>query len=202
MDLKTRYEWNTIPWRELEKDVFKLQKRIYQASQDNDIAKVRKLQRLLLKSKSAKLLAVRRVTQDNRGKKTAGIDGKASLTKKERLELANFLDIKEKAKPSRLVWIPKPGKPEKRPLGIITISDRAKQTLLKMALEPQWEAKFGPNTYGFRPGRSCHDAIEAVFKALTRKTAFVLDADIAGCFGNIDHNALLKKLNTPQQLLE
>ena len=100
------------------------------------------LQRLLLKSTSARMLAVRRVTQDNRGKKTAGIDGKASLRKKERLQLANSLDIREKAKPSRRIWIPKPGKTEKRPLGIPTITDRAKQTLVKMALEPEWEAKF------------------------------------------------------------
>nr|WP_253307340.1 reverse transcriptase N-terminal domain-containing protein [Rickettsia endosymbiont of Ceutorhynchus assimilis] len=179
---KVRYEWNTTPWRKLEKSVFKLQKRIYRASKCNDIKKMHNLQRLLLKSTSASMLAVRRVTQDNRGKKTAGIDGKARLNKKERLQLANSLDIREKAKPSRRIWIPKPGKDEKRPLGIPTISDRAKQTLVKMALEPEWETKFEPNTYGFRPGRSCCDAIEAIFASLKKKFAFVLDADISGCF--------------------
>ncbi|UIP91586.1 reverse transcriptase N-terminal domain-containing protein [Wolbachia pipientis] len=97
---KVRYEWNEIPWRKLEKSSFKLQKRIYRASLCNDIKKMHNLQRLLLKSTSAKMLAVRRVTQDNRGKKTEGIDGKASLSKKERLQLANSLDIREKAKPS------------------------------------------------------------------------------------------------------
>lgn len=158
------------------------------------------LQRLLLKSTSARTLAVRRVTQDNRGKKTAGIDGKANLSKKERLLLANSLDIREKAKPSRRIWIPKPGKTEKRPLGIPTITDRAKQTLVKMALEPEWEAKLEPNTYGFRPGRSCHDAIRAIFIALNKKSAFVLDADISGCFDNINHHALLEKLNTTPTL--
>ncbi|WP_264707652.1 group II intron reverse transcriptase/maturase [Wolbachia endosymbiont (group A) of Acrocera orbiculus] len=195
-----RYEWNEIPWRKLEKFSFKLQKRIYRASQCNDIKKMHNLQRLLLKSTSARTIAVRRVTQDNRGKKTAGIDGKANLSQKERLQLANSLDIREKAKPSRRIWISKPGKNEKRPLGIPTISCRAKQTLVKMALEPEWEAKFEPNTYGFRPGRSCHDAIEAIFQALSRKTAFILDADISGCFDNINHNKLLEKLNTTPTL--
>ena len=193
---KVRYKWNTIPWRKLEKSVFKLQKRIYRASECNDIKKMHNLQRLLLKSTNGRMLAVRKITQDNRGKKTAGIDGKANLNQKERLQLAYSLDIREKAKPSRRVWISKPGKTEKRPLGIPTITDRVKQTLVKMALEPEWEAKFEPNTYGFRPGRSCHDAIEAIFKALVRKTAFVLDADISGCYDNINHNALLEKLNT------
>lgn len=196
-----RYEWNETPWRKLEKSSFKLQKRIYRASKCNDIKKMHNLQRLLLKSTSARMLAVRRVTQDNRGKKTAGIDGKASLNQKERMQLAYSMDLREKAKPSRRIWIPKPGKPlERRPLGIPTISCRAKQTLVKMALEPEWEAKFEPNTYGFRPGRSCHDAIGAIFNAIKQKTAFILDADISGCFDNIEHNALLKKLNTTPSL--
>ncbi|MFU7500588.1 MAG: reverse transcriptase N-terminal domain-containing protein, partial [Candidatus Tisiphia sp.] len=105
-----RYKWDTTPWRKLERFVFKLQKRIYRATKCNDIKKVHKLQILLLNSMSAKLLAVRRVTQDNRGKKTAGIDGKANLNKEERLQLAYSLNIREKAKPSRRIWIPKPGK--------------------------------------------------------------------------------------------
>ncbi|MFP3024849.1 MAG: reverse transcriptase N-terminal domain-containing protein [Wolbachia sp.] len=200
---KVRYEWNEIPWRKLEQSSFKLQKRIYQASKCNDVKRMHNLQRLLLKSTSARMLAVRRVTQDNRGRKTAGIDGKASLKQKERLQLANSLNIREKAKPSRRVWIPKPVKPtEYRPLGIPTIADRAKQTLVKMALEPEWEAKFEPNTYGFRPGRSCHDSIRAIFDALKRKMAFVLDADISGCFDNIDHKVLLEKLHTTPTIVK
>ncbi|WP_353283643.1 reverse transcriptase N-terminal domain-containing protein [Wolbachia endosymbiont (group A) of Pogonocherus hispidulus] len=197
---KVRYEWNEIPWRKLEKFSFKLQKRIYRASKCNDIKKMHNLQRLLLKSTSGKMLAVRKITQDNRGKKTAGVDGKASLNQKERLQLAYSLDIREEAKPSKRVWIPKPGKTEKRPLGIPTITDRAKQTLVKMVIEPEWEAKFEQNTYGFRPGRSCHDAIGAIFSALKQKTAYCLDADISGCFDNIKHYALLEKLNTTPTL--
>jgi RNA-directed DNA polymerase len=157
---------------------------------------MKRLQKLLLKSKSAKLLAVRRVTQINKGKKTAGIDGVKSLSPTQRLKLANELNLNEKSKPVRRIWIPKPGKTEKRPLGIPTMTDRAKQALVKLALEPEFEAKFAPNFYGFRPARSCQDAIEAIFRAICLKNAYVLDADIKGCFDNIDHIALLKKLDT------
>jgi RNA-directed DNA polymerase len=99
-------------------------------------------------------------------------------------------------KPVRRVWIPKPGKDEKRPLGIPTMRDRAAQAVVKLALEPEWEAKFEPNSYGFRPARSCHDAVEAIFSSIKYVPRYVLDADIKGCFDNIDHQALLKKLNT------
>jgi RNA-directed DNA polymerase len=197
---KTEYKWDEINWRKLERSVFKLQKRIYQASKSGNWKRVKRLQKLLLKSKSAKLLAVRRVTQINKGKKTAGIDGVKSLSPAQRLKLANRLNLNEKSKPVRRIWIPKPGKTEKRPLGIPTMADRAKQALVKLALGPEWEAKFAPNSYGFRPARSCHDAVEAIFLAIYQKNTYVLDADIKGCFDNIDHIALLKKLNTFPQL--
>jgi len=195
-----RYEWNSIPWSRLERKAFKLQKQIYQASQRNELQLVRRLQRLLLNSAYAKLLSTRRVTQDNRGKRTAGVDGIIITTSKERMKLASALRLTGKSMPIRRIWIPKPGKQEKRPLGIPTISERAKQALAKMALEPEWEAKFEPNSYGFRPGRSCHDAIEAIYGSIKRKQAYVLDADIAGCFDNIDHSALLAKLDTGPKL--
>jgi len=178
---KPMYEWKDIPWRQLERDVFKLQKRIYRASKRGDVKNVRRLQKLLMKSWSGKTLAVRRVTQDNQGKKTAGVDGVKSLNPSQRLDLVSKLALSCNAKPTRRVWIPKPGKEEKRPLGIPTISDRAIQALAKIAIEPEWEAKFEPNSYGFRPGRSCHDAIAAIFQAIHLKTKFVLDADIAKC---------------------
>ncbi|WP_293122489.1 group II intron reverse transcriptase/maturase [Moorena sp. SIO4G3] len=189
-------EWNKVNWRKLEQILFKLQKRIYQASQRGKVRVVRKLQRLLMKSWTAKMIAVRRVTQENKGKKTAGIDGVKALTGKKRLALVASLEVYRKAQPTRRVWIPKPGREEKRPLGIPTMYDRALQALAKMALEPEWEAKFEPNTYGFRPGRSCHDAIGAIFTAICKKPKWVLDADIAKCFDKINHDALLKKLNT------
>lgn len=94
------------------------------------------------------------------------------------------------------MWIPKPNKTEERPLGIPTIQDRATQALVKMALEPQWEALFEPNSYGFRPARSCHDAIQALHDMLRHHDKYVLDADITGCFDNINHKTLIKKLDT------
>ncbi|MEH2191960.1 MAG: group II intron reverse transcriptase/maturase [Nostoc sp.] len=194
--LKTTVEWNQTNWRKLERVVFKLQKRIYKASNRGDVKAVRRLQKMLMKSWSGKMLAVRRVTQDNQGKNTAGIDGVKSLTPNQRLKLVKILRFNEKVKPTRRLWIPKPGSNEKRPLGIPTIDDRILQTLVKLALEPEWEAKFEPNSYGFRPGRSCHDAVDAIFKAIKQKAKFVLDADIAKCFDKINHETLLRKLNT------
>jgi RNA-directed DNA polymerase len=189
-------EWHSINWRKLEHKVYKLQKRIYQASVRGDVKAYRRLQKTLMKSWSARALAVRRVTQDNQGKKTAGVDGVKSLTPKQRLDLTGNLNLGSKISPTRRVWIPKPRTKEKRPLGIPTMKDRALQALVKMALEPEWEARFEPNSYGFRPGRSCHDAIEAIYKSIHCKSKFVLDADIAKCFDRINHEALLIKLNT------
>jgi RNA-directed DNA polymerase len=108
---------------------------------------VHRLQRLLINSWSARCLAVRRVTQDNQGKNTAGVDGVKRLTPSERLELAQTLKLSQTAQPVRRVWIPKPGKTEQRPLGIPTMRDRAEQALAKLALEPEWEAYFEPNSY-------------------------------------------------------
>jgi RNA-directed DNA polymerase len=190
------YGWNTLHWPKIQRDVFKLQKRIYQASCRGDVKRVRKLQRLLLRSWSARLLAVRRVTQDNRGKKTAGVDGVKSLTPPQRLALAENLKLEGRARPVRRSWIPKPGSDEKRPLGIPIMADRARQALVKAALEPEWEARFEANSYGFRPGRSAHDAIKAIYGAISQKAKWVLDADIAKCFDRINHEALLAKINT------
>ena len=190
------YEWKTVPWKQFERRVFKLQTRIYQAQQRGNTKAVRKLQRLVVHSWSAKCLAVRRVTQENRGKHTAGVDGVKSLPPSQRLALVQALRLPPKARPTRRVWIPKPGTDERRPLGIPTLSDRAAQALLKLALEPAWEAVFEPNSYGFRPGRSCHDAIAALHQGLNQKARYVLDADIAKCFDRIDHPALLHKLHT------
>ncbi|MEO1134177.1 MAG: group II intron reverse transcriptase/maturase [Cyanobacteria bacterium J06639_1] len=196
--LVTRYEWETLPWKQIQKQVFKLQRRIYRASRRRQVKLVHQLQRLLVKSRSARLLAVRRVTQDNRGKRTAGIDGVASLTPRQRLEMAESLRHFCRPQPLRRIWIPKPGRPEKRPLSIPIMRDRATQALVKLALEPQWEAKLDPDMYGFRPGRSCQDAIEAIFKTVFRQPKYVLSVDIKGCFDNISHAAILKKSKAPR----
>jgi RNA-directed DNA polymerase len=189
-------EWRALPWRKLELRVLKLQKRIFKASNRGDVKAVRRLQKTLMRSWSGKCIAVRKVTQDNQGKKTAGVDGIKSLSPHARLTLVTQLKVTGKSKPTRRVWIDKPGKVEKRPLGIPTMFDRALQALVKLALEPEWEAKFEGNSFGFRPGRSAHDAVEAIFNSVSKKAKFVLDADISQCFDRIDHNALLNKLNT------
>ena len=187
--------WKNINWRQVERYVFKLQKRIYAASRCGNVKLLRQLQKTLMRSWSNRVLAVRRVTVENQGKKTAGVDGIRQLSPAARLELAKQLSITGKSKPTRRVWIPKPGTKEKRPLGIPTMYDRALQAVIKAALEPEWEAYFEPNSYGFRPGRSCHDAIRQIKNATQQKAKFVLDADIAKCFDRINHEKLLQKLN-------
>ena len=174
--------WQDIPWKKIHRHVFRLQKRIDRATQDGCVRIAQKLQKVVLKSWYARLLAVRRVTQDNRGKPTAGIDGVKSLTPPQRLALAHTLRLDNKATPLRRTWIPKRGSPEKRPLGIPTQQERARQTLVRQALEPEWEAKLSPHTYGFRPGRSCWDAIEAIFNSIRFRPQYALQVDIAKCF--------------------
>src|SRR2546430_11624358 len=135
-----REVWNKLPWRKLEKHVFRIQKRIYRASQCGNVRAVHKLQKLLTKSNAARLLAVRRVTQDNQGKKTAGVDGVKSVPSKQRLDMVERLHPKHwkriKPQPVRRVYIPKPGKAEKRPLGIPVMETRGHQDLVKLALKP------------------------------------------------------------------
>src|ERR1043165_3168142 len=197
------YEWESLPWKKFQKATLKLQKRIYRASQRGDAKMVRRLQKLLVKSQAATYLAVRRVAQENRGKHTAGVDGVKSLTPPERQALAATIKAEpyqRKARPVRRVWIPKRTGDEKRPLGIPTMEERARQALAKLALEPQWEAKFEPNSYGFRPGRSAHDAVSYIFNCIRETPKCVLDADIAKCFDRIDHAALLEKLDTYPQM--
>jgi RNA-directed DNA polymerase len=192
--------WSMVPWKKLEQHCFRIQKRIYRASQCGNQRAVQKLQKLLMKSEAARLLAVRRVTQENQGKKTAGIDGVKSVRPKERFLMAQQLHPRYwkriKSPPVRRVWIPKPGKDEKRPLGIPTMYERARQCLAKFALEPEWESHFEANSYGFRPARSAHDAIGAIFNGIRYKAKFVLDADLKACFDNINQEALLEKLHT------
>ncbi|MGK7938917.1 MAG: group II intron reverse transcriptase/maturase [Crocosphaera sp.] len=198
---KTTPEWNTINWAKIHRKVFKLQKRIFQAVKSGNKVKAKKLQKLLLKSHYAKLLAIRKVTQDNQGQKTAGIDGKKSLRPNQRLKLVKELTLKGyKAKALRRVWIPKPRREEKRGLGIPTMKDRVMQALVKSALEPYWEAQFEGTSYGFRPGRSAHDAITRIYSAINQKAKYVLDADIAKCFDKINHDYLLSKVDCPHNV--
>ena len=200
-DVEKRTEdWQTLPWKQYQRNVRRLQQRIYRAASRGDRGRVRSLRRLLLRSWSARCLAVRQVSQENRGKNTPGVDGVAHLTPPQRLKLARRLpDLTHTPDRVRRGSIPKPHG-EHRRLGIPTLRDRAGQALVKLTLEPEWEAKFESNSYGFRPGRSAHDAIEAVFNHIRLKPKWVLDADIEKCFDRINHDALLRKLAAPKPI--
>ncbi len=179
--------WKKLPWKKFRRNLFRLQVRLYKASRANDISRVRNLQKLILRSQSARFLAIRQVTQLNQGKKTAGIDGKKSLTFKERFLLSDVLRenvFKWVHQSLREIPIPKKDGTT-RTLKIPTMKDRAWQKLVLYALEPAHEAHFHANSYGFRTGRSAQDAQTHIFLNLSsnkngiRKR--VLELDIEKC---------------------
>jgi len=192
----SKLAWKDINWTLVQNRISRQQRRVYKASMEGNKGKVHAIQRRIIASLDAKLLAVRRVTTENKERNTAGVDGVKAISHEKKIELAYRLKIDGKSSSIRRTYIPKAGKSELRPLGIPTIEDRAKQMLVKLALEPEWEAVFESNSYGFRPGRSCHDAVATLFLSLRGKSRYVLDADIQKCFDRIDHDKLLKKLST------
>jgi RNA-directed DNA polymerase len=188
------FDWHAVDWRRVEDDVRRLRQRIFTASKAGDLARVRSLQKLMLRSRANTLLSVRRVTERNAGRMTAGVDGEVVLTPEAKARLADRVHQQAepfKALPVRRVYIPKRGSSTKRrPVGIPVIADRCHQARVVNALEPEWEARFEPRSYGFRPGRGCHDAIQAVFevvKGKRPKRPWVLDADLAGALEPSSH---------------
>ncbi len=159
-------DWDRIDWSRVEREVRRLRQRIFTASRDKDLSKARQLQKLMLRSHANALLSMRRVTERNAGRKTAGIDGVTVVENTEKIELARWAQRSASwtPMPVRRVFIPK-ANGKQRPLGIPVIADRVLQAVVVNALEPEWEARFEPRSYGFRPGRGCHDAIEAIFAA-------------------------------------
>ncbi|MFE9923870.1 reverse transcriptase N-terminal domain-containing protein, partial [Streptomyces sp. NPDC005774] len=192
--------WRSIDWAQAEENVRRLRQRIFKAAQQGDLKKVRNLQKLMLRNYSNTLVSVKRVAQVSSGRNTAGVDGVKSLTPSRKYELASAIHAEERpyrAMPVKRVYIPK-SNGKQRPLGIPVIRDRVMQARVKNALEPEWESRFEPRSYGFRPGRGCHDAREAIFNAASSrgKRVWVLDADLAGAFDRISHQHLPESLGT------
>ena len=195
-------DWDSIVWAGPAREVERLRQRIFKAAKEEDWPKVRNLQKLMLRSRSNTLVSVRQVTQRNAGRMTAGIDEEVALTSSARADVAVRVHQSIRSwQPLAVkrVYIPKSGSSKKklRPLGIPVIMDRCHQNRAKNALEPEWEARFEARSYGFRPGRSCQDAVKAIHiscKGPRAKRVWALDADLAAAFDRIDQTRLLEAI--------
>jgi len=194
---KGGWDWGAIAWKNIERRVFNLQKRIYRATKEGQYSKAYSLIKLLTRSSCNIVLSVRKVTQDNKGSKTPGIDNYRAISPRERVKLTKRLMEESrkrlrgyKAKPLKRIYIPKKNG-KQRPLGIPTQYDRVVQNLVKNAIEPSFEAEYAPESYGFRPAQGAHDAVQAIRLKIMYRPKWILDADIKGYFDNIDHKFIL-----------
>jgi RNA-directed DNA polymerase len=196
-------EWYAIDWQAINRNVRRLQVRIVQATKESRWGRVRALQRLLTHSYSGKVLAVRRVTENN-GKKTPGVDQEIWDTPEKKSKAVHALKRRGyQSQPLRRVYIPKSDGKTMRPLGIPTMKDRAQQALHLLALDPVVETTADKNSYGFRQQRSCADAVEQCFKALrSANTQWILEGDIKSCFDKISHDWLLAHVPMNRVILQ
>src|SRR5262249_11774399 len=187
-------EWDSILWSGPEREVARLRQRIFKASREEDWPRVRNLQKLMLRSRASTLVSVRRVTQRNAGRMTAGVGGEVALTSQARADVAVRVHQSIgswQPRAVKRVYIPKSGNRAKlRPLGIPVIVDRCQQARVRNALEPEWEARFEPRSYGFRPGRGCQDAIRMMHNTCSGPRAqrvWVLAGDLAAALNAWSH---------------
>ena len=190
--------WSETDWKKVNKYVDKQRFRIFRAESEGDSRKVRDLQRMLIRSPAALKVAIKRVTQFNKGRRTPGIDGQIVLNNAQRgklfVKLKNRNINKHKPKPTFRTYIPKKNG-KMRSLGIPTIIDRVYQELIRMVLEPQWEFRFEPISYGFRPARGVHDAMERIFHDVhLGKFIYVFEGDFKACFDTLSHDFILEQI--------
>lgn len=189
-------DWLDIEWKTIKKCVRNLRWRIYRAKQNSEWNKVRSLMKLMLRSYSNLLLSVQRVTQGNQGRQRRRIDTQTTKTPVERVKLVKEMLTYSlwQDKPAKKLCIPK-AKGQQCLQDILTVKNRVAQTVVRNGLEPIWESEFEANSYGFRLGRSCHDALEQSWIRLQKgKDKWILDAKIKGSFDNISHEYILKAI--------